>query len=358
MQDHLIRSTLRVLATAGSGHEGTQLESAAGLAATVEMLAAQARASAGLDGQESEVEKRRNALASAYLDEGHRALKEVAAKGEQASLSAAQSVGLEAIVRLTGRPSYLVKDDRVQGVPADSKWAAPIAVATDGIRDSVQSIGRVDLPDEEGGYLGTAFVVSADLVMTNRHVAIAFARGSQGGWDIAPGYHPSVDFKCEHGSNERRSFAVTGIEVIHPEPLVDMALLRVARTDRAGASLPAPLRLASDPSRISPNVNVYVVGYPAFDPRNDASAMAQVFGAIFQVKRFAPGEILAPDNPRKQFTHDCSTLGGNSGSCVIDLGSHSVFGLHFGGSYLVANRSVSLPLMRGDPLLAGKGLNY
>jgi V8-like Glu-specific endopeptidase len=33
------------------------------------------------------------------------------------------------------------------------------------------------------------------------------------------------------------------------------------------------------------------------------------------------------------FSHDASTLGGNSGSAVVDLGSNggSVIGLHFGG---------------------------
>jgi V8-like Glu-specific endopeptidase len=31
------------------------------------------------------------------------------------------------------------------------------------------------------------------------------------------------------------------------------------------------------------------------------------------------------------FEHDCSTLGGNSGSCVLSVGGHVVVGLHYAG---------------------------
>ena len=38
--------------------------------------------------------------------------------------------------------------------------------------------------------------------------------------------------------------------------------------------------------------------------------------------------------------HDASTLGGNSGSAVIDLETGEAVGLHFAGSYLQANYAV------------------
>jgi V8-like Glu-specific endopeptidase len=59
---------------------------------------------------------------------------------------------------------------------------------------------------------------------------------------------------------------------------------------------------------------------------------------------------------RALFTHDCSTLGGNSGSCVIDLESNRVLGLHFKGRYLEANWAVALWKLADDPLLKKAGV--
>jgi V8-like Glu-specific endopeptidase len=55
-------------------------------------------------------------------------------------------------------------------------------------------------------------------------------------------------------------------------------------------------------------------------------------------------------------SHDCSTLGGNSGSCIVDLSTNSVVGLHFEGDYLVANSAVLLPALAARPEF--RGLNW
>jgi V8-like Glu-specific endopeptidase len=49
--------------------------------------------------------------------------------------------------------------------------------------------------------------------------------------------------------------------------------------------------------------------------------------------------------------HDSSTLGGNSGSCVVDLETHQVIGLHFRGKYLESNTAVVLSKLINDPLV-------
>jgi hypothetical protein len=81
------------------------------------------------------------------------------------------------------------------------------------------------------------------------------------------------------------------------------------------------------------------MGYPARPFNEVAEVLMTVFQDEYFVKRFAPGVIEAsPDdvddgNHRRVFTHDASTLGGNSGSCVVEFGvqGRSVVGLHFGG---------------------------
>ena len=45
------------------------------------------------------------------------------------------------------------------------------------------------------------------------------------------------------------------------------------------------------------------------------------------------------------FTHDCTTLGGNSGSVVLDLETGQAVGLHCGGTFLKANYAVPAPVI-------------
>ena len=56
--------------------------------------------------------------------------------------------------------------------------------------------------------------------------------------------------------------------------------------------------------------------------------------------------------------HDCSTLGGVSGSCVVDLDSNQVIGLHFAGLYMQYNEAVALWRLVDDPLLTDAGVNF
>jgi endonuclease G, mitochondrial len=66
--------------------------------------------------------------------------------------------------------------------------------------------------------------------------------------------------------------------------------------------------------------------------------MKQIYGEIFDKKRLAPGAITDVDQNR--VLHNCTTLGGNSGSVVVDLKSGEALGLHFSGSFLRTNFAV------------------
>lgn len=304
----------------------------------------------------------RASLAQAYLAEGRAALAEVSRSGTAASLTRAGEIGLEAIVRLTGRPSYLVQDDLPANVRDDSQWKGliDVAIGNNAFEPVMPGIGRVNLPQRgKPGYQGTAFMVAPGVAMTNKHVALTFARAQPGVWSVAPGYTPAVDFKCEHGSAATALFAVTDVLLVHPDPDIDLALLRLApQSDDRESSLPPPLDLVGTAAEVAAGRDVYAVGYPAFDPRNDAGAMEDIFGDIFYVKRFAPGSIMAMDAVRRRLMHDCSTLGGNSGSCIVDFSTHRVCGLHFGGAFQVENRAVQLSMLRADPALTPFGLNF
>jgi endonuclease G len=74
--------------------------------------------------------------------------------------------------------------------------------------------------------------------------------------------------------------------------------------------------------------------------------MRDVFGEIYDVKRMAPGKVASRPAGRWYFTHDCSTLGGNSGSVVVDIDAGRAVGLHFGGAFRQANYAVTAPTIK------------
>jgi endonuclease G, mitochondrial len=82
-----------------------------------------------------------------------------------------------------------------------------------------------------------------------------------------------------------------------------------------------------------------VIGYPAYDSRiPDTDLMEQIYGRVYNKKRLAPGAVTRVDTVR--LLHDCTTLGGNSGSVMVDLDRGEAIGLHFSGTFMTANWGV------------------
>ena len=151
-------------------------------------------------------------------------------------------------------------------------------------------------------------------------------------------------------------YNLTGVIGIHEQ--YDLALLRVAAHSRQGHDLPPVLGLSAQPPSSAAGHQVYIIGYPALDSRNNLGVMQRIFNNIYNVKRLQPGEITAILDEKNWFLHDCSTLGGNSGSCVIDLETNLVIGLHFGGAYLKENTAISLWRLQDDPLIQKANIRY
>jgi S1-C subfamily serine protease len=205
--------------------------------------------------------------------------------------------------------------------------------------------------------VGTGFLVGDGLLMTNRHVASVFAVKAGASWKFTSGVSAQVDYKEEYQRDLSREFKVTDILGIHQT--YDMALLKVAMKSK-GKKAPAPLPIASSKPKATKDGDVVVVGYPAYDSRNGHAEMLEIFSNIFNVKRLQPGKSTGLTSQGKQsiLGHDASTLGGNSGSCVVDLESGKVIGLHFGGQYLVGNVSVPLWAMTKDAMLKKQKINW
>ncbi|MEI5130991.1 serine protease [Streptomyces libani] len=279
------------------------------------------------------------------------------AEGRADEIDDDESFGMEAIVLLEGRPAILVQNHDF--APQQGDWAV-----LDGhraaIRASLSRVGRVELSGHLSlDWLGTAFLVGPDVVMTNRHVAAEFARGDSTGWTFQQGIGARLDMGEEYGGDAGGGGpAYDVVEVLGIHEDVDLALLRVA-PPAGGGALPAPLAVAADAPADLPGRPVYCVGYPAYDGRrNEPESMRRIFMDIYNVKRLQPGTAteLVPD--QNVIKHDCSTLGGNSGSPVIDLTDHRVLGLHFGGRYGFGNFAVPLWQLVDDPLLGRAEINF
>ena len=260
---------------------------------------------------------------------------------------------LEAIVMLVGRPPLLIRNDTVVMEPLpDLPPGTPALIR--GVEKWVPSVGRIEFRNYDMTWGGTGWVAEnrkkGALVVTNRHVAQLVARRKADGSAVfmrAPSgvrYGAGIDFgeEVESKADDNSCTAeLTRIDYLADDAAADVALLFIEAAD---FKLPTALRLIDDKIKIAKGDLVALMGYPAYDSRNDAAAQAKYFRDLYEVKRFAPGMVLQPPG-NGILTYDCTSLGGNSGSPLIRLEDGKVVGLHFSGVYGKANTAVSAPTL-------------
>lgn len=293
-------------------------------------VSAIAASSAGLEGVESAQAKQDKKLAEAAIK----------AAAKDRAINVEQAAAAEALILPKLRPALEVQDGKFKTdhplwlmLNEDEALKARLETV-------MPSIGRIELPgSNDYPYGGTGFVVGKNLVMTNRHVAAIFALGvGVKNLRFKPGRRAGIDFRQEHERPPGAIFHAKKILMIHP--FWDMALLQVEGAENAPA-----LKLSTADTN-GAETNIATIGYPAFDPRNDADTQNDLFQRIFGVKRLLPGKLGARRNTAsfgkvvEATTHDCSSLGGNSGSPVVDFATGRVLALHFGGVEGVANYAV------------------
>ena len=255
----------------------------------------------------------------------------------------------ETIVFAVGTPVFLVKNNTIDINSARAEanaWRQILTANTTVLNRAMASIGRVDVSNFDNAFVGTAWVIEDGLVVTNRHVANLFAEAS------------GVGFKFKLGFDARTPI---GVKVDFLEELGNDASDEVNRAHRlGGAGLGPDVAFLKLEQRSSPvgrqmldladgippvRLPVAVVGYPASDARfSDQELARKIFGNIFEKKRVAVGNLLGVGD--SLVTHSCSTLGGNSGSPVIDIGTGKVVALHYRGIEFVENDAVPVALIR------------
>jgi DNA/RNA endonuclease G (NUC1) len=280
-----------------------------------------------------------------------RASRRRAAGAEPESLPAHPSLpgdlANETIVLRTGRPVLAVREDAAELTFEDAEsevWRERLTAAAAGLGRAIRAAGRIEVDRHELDWLGTGWLVADDVVVTNRHVAREFGRREGDRFVFRQGFGGTmssrIDFREEIGGGAAREFQLARILHIEDESGPDVAFLQV--TPRDGDALAAPIPLGARTAQ--EKQQVAVIGYPARDSRiPEQDLMLRIFGNVFDKKRLAPGQVKRVQGGL--VLHDCSTLGGNSGSVVLDLESGEALALHFSGRFLDANFAVPAPVI-------------
>jgi hypothetical protein len=291
-------------------------------------------------------------------------------------VSDAHLKALHALVHLLLRPALRVVGGAIPAIPASWKR---LGVAHGIVTRRIRGVGRIDHHDRR--HVGTGWFVAKDLLITNRHVAAelcglkthsdpdwltrlpAAVDTTNENWLKHPALRPVWDPDESPGEGHPAPGRIDRIRACHQD--LDIALLDVSGV-AASAELVLHIR-ALPPAQIEAH-DVYLAGYPGVYPTNQVSK--QVAELLFRdatssgLKRVSPGQLtrlaarlpVATDRPRQE--HDGSTLGGSSGSPVIDFDSHQVVAIHYKGTYGVANSAVPFWLLGDDPFFADNGIGF
>ena len=260
-----------------------------------------------------------------------------------------QQIVEESIIMRRERPVLAIKENVTQLVFVDEAeseiWRSRLSQAKPLLDDAIRAVGRVNLTGGQLDWVGTGWLVAENVIVTNRHVAWEFAERGGDGFTFKMGLNEQIaadiDFLQEIESPARLVFQLVKPLHIEDAPGPDVAFFEVM-TVSGNAKLAKPIDLAAS---IAASQNVATIGYPAYDSRiPEPELMERIYGKIYNKKRLAPGGVTRVEQTR--VWHNCTTLGGNSGSVVLDLDKGNAIGLHFSGSFLATNYAVRADIVK------------
>jgi endonuclease G len=246
--------------------------------------------------------------------------------------TATELAALEFVIRMM-RPAPLSLRGQLEPLPAkqgSSVYQPDVSAAWERFRAAsariIYSVGRLDRTAGPNPQIGTGFLVADDLVLTNHHVLSALSHGAD---ELEPGMAVIRFYQEFEGPEPVPACRILKVVAVHPT--LDVALLQVEMPDVRPA-------LAFETAPLPANLMVATIGYPFKDSRNPLFVEA-IYQNKYGVKRGAVGELV--DRKTPVIAHDCSTLGGNSGSPLLSLDTAAVVGVHFTGEFMYRNGAVA-----------------
>ena len=256
---------------------------------------------------------------------------------------------LESIILRTSRPVLQIAQGTTKLIFENAEdrllWESRLTNAQAAIDLAIPAVGRIELQGGALDWVGTGWLVHESILVTNRHVANEFAMRKGEGFDFRPGADgriaASVDFLEEIDNTAERVFKLKRPLHVEGDSGLDVAFFEVDVKSGHG-KLAGVIPLARSPRATE---DVATIGYPAFDSRiPDFELMERLYGSIYNKKRLAPGAVTKVEPNR--LLHNCTTLGGNSGSVVFDFKTGEAVGLHFSGTFLTTNYAVRADLVK------------
>jgi len=284
------------------------------------------------------------------------ALQKVSA-GEKPELTPEEVLGLESAILLYGRPALLVSQGHLA---SPTPFWNVLEDQREDIELAQRGIGRIEMfGHPEYDWAGTGFLVNETTLLTTRSTVGIFAEtNSEGQWQFRPGITGWMNYQEDYQRSPSAAYRIQAILGVHDK--YDLALLQVEPPQQTVGS-PIPLALAAEPPPRLEGRQVYLVGYPVRDSRrNEPEAIVRIFRDVYNVKRVQPGILhgMLQFRDVQLLKHDCAMLGHSAGSCLIDLESHQVLGLHLSSRYLEGGVAIPLWVLRDDPMLQGAGVIY
>lgn len=245
---------------------------------------------------------------------------------------------LELIVATDGsRPSFLIKNGSIDFTSSPvTDWGEMLRGRQSQLEAAISAVGRINC---FGAPIGTGFLVGSTIIVTNRHVLEEIGNFHDGIWTIADS--ANIDFGHEFrgvptsGRSKLKQVVFTG-----PNPInhrldhnnLDLAIIEI----EDAPNRPNPLSIDISKNWQADELVVFTIGYPTNSPGTAFSLLDKLFHSQLGFKRLSPGRVQIEDIaglPNWTFSHDATTIQGNSGSPVVVIGSETVSaGLHYGGT--------------------------
>lgn len=227
------------------------------------------------------------------------------------------------------RPALPIVNGIIEKLPDGGVWKE---INGDIFLKESKAVCRIDLSFV--GHLGTGFLISQTeahyIVATNAHVIEgAIARH----WLKYDELKLRCSFNVESNCSDLIYYELDRKFLMHNKLDIGFLYLRKENADRIGDIL----KISEFPPRQTHNLKIGLIGHPSFNSNIDPFPKIFGFGGEFGIKRLSFGCIkeLSEKNWRNNVSetilHDASTLSGSSGSCIIDLETKLLLGIHFGG---------------------------
>lgn len=162
------------------------------------------------------------------------------------------------------------------------------------IENSLKCVGVIKVKGVTD-YLGTGWFINNKVLVTNAHVI-----------DSKPIHKLEIDLKNEHNNTQRKRYNIVKRHIVDTN--LDIAFLEISSKAKSVFKLSSSTPVIPHP--------IVIIGYPELSTQ----------GSDFYKKHLHSGQVTANSN---EFTHNCLTFDGNSGSPVIDIQSGNVIGLHY-----------------------------